>query len=139
MHGKLKGRKFKKRASLWENGFLVLVGVLGFVTVATADSRGLPRKWHAAIFGTLLPFGFVIYANRRRLLRWSFLASLAICLGVHIAMIWVFFQYVLLKIQTFSIWLWFPVAFVEAWVLLIAVKRIEEKFTGQRETIKLSF
>jgi hypothetical protein len=30
----------------------------------------------------------------------------------------------------------FPVMLFEVFVLLVAVKRIEEKFTGQRETIK---
>src|SRR5207245_4091788 len=139
MHGKLKRKMIRRRTSLWENTFVILVAALGFAAVVMADTRGMPRKWHAAIFGTLIPFGFVIYANRRRLLRWSFWASLVVCFGLHFTAIWIFFQFVLINIQTVSIWLWFPVAFAEAWLLLIVVKRIEEKFTGQRETIRLTF
>jgi hypothetical protein len=65
--------------------------------------------------------------------------QLAICLTLHSVVIWVFFEYALSDVQTFSIWIWFPVMFIEAFALLIIVKRIEEKFTGQHEKMKLDF
>jgi hypothetical protein len=46
---------------------------------------------------------------------------------------------VLADFQTLSIGLWFPIMLVEASVLLVVVKRIEEKFTGRHETLKLDF
>ena len=39
--------------------------------------------------------------------------------------------------QTVNIWLWLPVMLMEAFVLLIAIKRISEKLTGKQKTIKL--
>jgi hypothetical protein len=65
--------------------------------------------------------------------------ALAICLAVHAAVVGMFYQYVLVNVRTFSIWFWYPVMIAEMFVLLIAVKRIEEKITGRHETIKLNF
>lgn len=139
MYGKLKTNKMKKRASLWENALLLLIGVFAFVLAGNLHDRGIQRKWATAILGTLIPFSFIIFAFRRRLFRWSFWVSFAICLGVHIILIWGFFQYILANFQTFSILLWYPIMLIEAFVLLIVVKRIDEKLGGQRETINLSF
>jgi hypothetical protein len=139
MHGKLKRNKIKRRKAITNWGITIVAAVLTFVLLVAADSRGIPKKWVTAIMGTLGPFSFVIFAYRGRLLRGSFWASLAICLAVHSVAVWTFFQYVLVNLQTFSIWFWFPVMFVEAFVLLVAIKRIEEKFTGQHETIRLDF
>jgi hypothetical protein len=57
---------------------------------------------------------------------------------VHAVVVGMFFQYVLADVRTFSIWFWYPVMVAEMFVLIIAVKRIEEKITGRRETVKLS-
>ncbi|GAC1662811.1 MAG: hypothetical protein NVS9B4_16890 [Candidatus Acidiferrum sp.] len=138
MHGKLNRKKIK-RASAIENAFVVIIGVLSLVAVVVMDNHGAPRRWHAAIGATLIPFGFVVYAYRRRLLRWSFWPSFAACLLVHGVLIFICFQYILRDVEYVSILIWFPVAFVEAWLLLIAMKRVEEKLTGKHETIKLSF
>ena len=136
MHGRLKRNKIRRRNAI-TNWTLTLTGaVLGFVIFVATERIGLPRKWVTAIFGTIIPFGFVICAYRGRLLRWSLWASLAICLTVHVLVIWVFFQYVLFNFQRFSILLWLPVMLIEVFVLLVAVKRVEEKFTGQHETIR---
>jgi hypothetical protein len=138
MHGKLKGNKIRSRRSIWENAILILIGVSAFAFAGAAHNRGVDQKWLTAVFGTLIPFGFVIFAFRLRLLRWSFWASLATCLAIHILLLWAFFQYVLANLQTFPILLWYPVMLIEVIVLLIAVKRIEERLIGHRETIKLS-
>jgi len=139
MHGKLKGNKITRRRSIWENAILLLIGVSGFAFAGAARKRGIDQKWLTAVFGTLIPFGFVIFAFRPRLLRWSFWASLAMCLAVHVLVLWTLFQYILAIFQTFPILLWYPVMLIETVVLLIIVKRIEERLTGHRETIKLSF
>ena len=98
----------------------------------------MPQKWHAAIFGTIFPFGFLLLSYPSRCLkRWSFWASVAICLTVHLVGIWILFQYVFEKIQQFGWALWLPVAIVEALGLLVAVKNIEEKLTGKREIVEL--
>jgi hypothetical protein len=83
--------------------------------------------------GTLVPFSYVVYACRRQLRR-SFWMSLSICLAIHSLAIWAIFQYVLVDFQSVSIWLWFPVMLIETVVLLVAVKRIEEKFASDHET-----
>lgn len=136
MQGKLNRDKIKRR-SLWENATLVLIAVFAFILAGNLHAKGISQKWGTAILGTVIPFGFVIFALRQRLFRWSFWASLAICLTAHTLVIWTFFHYVLNSVERFSILLWFPVMLIEAFVLLVVVKRIEEKFTGQHETITL--
>lgn len=138
MHGKLKGHKWKNRASLWEYALLLLIGVFTFMLASDFHSRGIPQKWATAMMGTIITFGFVIYACRRMFNRWAFWAAIGICLGAHILAMWVFFQYVLSGVERFSILFWYPIMLVEAFGLLIAVKRIHDKLTGKRETIKLS-
>jgi len=101
--------------------------------------RGIPQKWGTAILGTLIPFGFVIFAFRQRLLRWSFWASLAICLIFHVLALWALFEHGLHNVERFSILLWFPVMLIEMVVLLIVVKRLEQKFSGKQETMRLTF
>jgi hypothetical protein len=101
------------------------------------NHHGMQQKWHAAVVGTVVPFGVVITLFRDRWLRWSFWGSLAICFGVHLIGIWLFFRYVLSKIQSFGFLLWLPVVFVEAFLLLVVVAKIEEKLTGNRERMTL--
>ncbi len=138
MYGRLKGKAIKRRASIGEYAILVLIAVTAFVLAGAAHNRGIEKKWLTAFFGTLLPFCLVIFLRRRNL-RWSFWLSLAICLAMHLVVVWIFFQYVLANFHSFPILLWYPFMLGEIVVLLIAVKRIEEKITGRRETIKLSF
>jgi peptidoglycan/LPS O-acetylase OafA/YrhL len=139
MHGKLRRDKIRRRDSVRGWAITLVAALVTFVLLVAANNRGITKKWVTATMGTLGPFSLVIYACRRLLLRWSFWTALAICLAVHVVAIWAFFQYVLADSQTISIWLWFPVMLMEVFVLLFAVKRIEEKLTGKHETIKLSF
>src|SRR6202140_3498665 len=92
MYGKLSRKKIKRRSSFWENTLLVLFGVFAFVLAGDLHDNGIPQKWGTAVLGTLIPFGFVIFAFRERLLRWSFWGSLGICLTIHILVIWAFFE-----------------------------------------------
>jgi hypothetical protein len=87
---------------------------------------------------TLIPFSFVVFF-RRRSFRSVFVVSLAICLAVHLVAVWFFFKFVLARFETSSILFWLPVMLVEVFVLLIAVKKIEDKLTGRKDTIRLSF
>jgi hypothetical protein len=138
VHGRLKKRSLQQRASFWENFILILIGVSGFFVAVSADSRGIPRKWVTALFGTLIPFGLVIYLRRRNL-RWLFWFALATCLSVHLVIVWIFFQFVLADFKNFSILLWLPVMLAEIFVLLIVIKRIEGRVSGKKETIKIGF
>jgi hypothetical protein len=139
MHGRLREDKRKRGASFRENTIVVLGGVLAFVLAIAADNIGIPMKWVTAVLGTIITFGFVIYACRQMLKRWAFWTAISICLGAHIVATWVFFRYVLYRVDRFSFLFWYPIMLVEVFVLLIAVKRIHDKLTGKRETIKLSF
>jgi hypothetical protein len=103
--------------------------------IAYVDSRGLDRKWATAFFGTIVPFGFVIYVHRQRLRRRSFWTSIVAWLVIHLTIIWIFFQYVLAAFRSVSPLLWYPVMLVEMFGLLIAIKRLEEKLTGERYTM----
>jgi|SRR5579872_1266589 len=138
MHGRLRRDSIKRRSSIWENTILALIGVFAFVAAGSAHNRGFQPKWVTALFGTLIPFCMVIFLHRRSL-RWSFWVSLTICLGVHLAAIWFFFQFVLAGFGTFSILFWLPVMLIEFFIVLMAVKRIEERLTGKKETVRLNF
>jgi hypothetical protein len=116
---------------------MILGGVLAILAIRIMNHHGMQQKWHAAVFGTVVPFGVVITLFRNRWLRWSFWGALAICFGVHFIAIWLFFQYVLFKIQNFGFLIWLPIVFVEAFLLLVVVAKIEEKLTGNRERITL--
>jgi len=136
MHSELTKRP-RSRSSTTEN-FAILVGIIITIALAiTADRNGMPQKWHAAIFGTTVPFGVALVSYRARWTRWSFWSALAICLVVHSLIIWVVFQYVLANVYHFGWALWFPIAFVEAFVLLVAVQKVEEILTGRHERAKL--
>lgn len=123
---------------MWENAILVLIGASAFVLAGNAHARGIQQKWTTALFGTLVPFCLAIFLHRRSL-RWPFWFSLTICLGVHLTAVWVIFQFVLASITNFSILFWLPVMLIEAFILLVAVKKLENKLTGKSETVKLSF
>jgi hypothetical protein len=112
--------------------------VVGLGLAVVSDRNGMPQKWHAAISGTVVPFGVAVMALRGRWSKWTFWEALTGCLVVHLFVIWVFFQYVLANILLLGTMYWFPVAFVEVFVLIVAVKKVEEQLTGKRETYKLS-
>jgi hypothetical protein len=131
-------KRIKRRSSTWETAILVLIGVFAYLIVSNFSDRGIPEKWATATVATLITFGFVIYARRETLGRWSFWLALGICLVPHTVILWLFFRYILSFTQRLSILFWLPFMLVEVFVLLIAIKRIEGKL-GQNETIKLRF
>jgi hypothetical protein len=133
----MKEPQIKRNRSIREGVFLLVAGIFAYMVIAYVDSRGLDRKWATAVFGTIVPFGFVIYMHRQRLRRRSFWASVFACLVIHSTAIWVFFQYTLAAFRSLSPLLWYPVMLVEMFGLLIAVKRIEEKLTGEPYTMTL--
>jgi hypothetical protein len=137
MRGKSQRNKIRRRDSItnWTVTF-VAAAVTSALLIAT-NRRNIPRRWVTAIVGTLGPFSLVVYACRRLAFKWSFWTALAICLAIHLLAIWIVFQYLLAAFQTVNIWLWLPVMLMEAFVLLIAIKRISEKLTGKQKTIKL--
>jgi hypothetical protein len=108
-----------------------------FAALIGARSLGIPEKWATALMGSLLTFGGVLYAFRTHLKRWSFWLSFLIAVAAHVAATFVLMSYIFRGVQRISIFLWYPGAFAEAILLLIVVKRIEEKFTGKHEIIKL--
>jgi small basic protein len=136
MHEKL--GKVKKRTSVKENVILVLGILIGLAIVRMMDKSGMPQKWHAAVFGTIVPFGAVIASYQMRWSRWSFWLSVFFCLIIHTCLIWIFFQDTLSNSRHLGLLYWTPIALFEAFALLIAVSKIEEKLTGKKESIKIS-
>lgn len=139
MYRRLKARAIRRRTSLGEGVILVLVGLLTFLLAKNFGDNGIALKWVTVVVATTITFGLVIYMCRQRLVQWSFWVSLIICLAVHAAVVWAFFQYVLKSVARFGILLWYPVMLVEVVVLLIAIKRIEKTLTGRDEITKLTF
>jgi ABC-type iron transport system FetAB permease component len=112
----------RKRLLSRENIGIFCGLVISLVLAIIADRRGMPHKWYTAIFGTTVPFGVVILSYPLRWKRSSFWAALTICLVIHTVAIWAFFEDVLSNTQTFGLLLWLPVAFIETFVLLAAVR-----------------
>ena len=126
MHGTV------KTESWLENTLVVIVSIIAFFAAGIFDDAGMPQKWHAAIFGTLLPFAVVVSIKRTSWRRATFWASLGAFLAVHLLLIGVFFEYVLWDVRTFG-WLWWlPVAFLEAVALLGLQPALEKKLRSQR-------
>ena len=69
MSRRLKDKKRRRRASFFENCILVLVGAMAFCLAGLAHDRGIAQKWVTALFATVVPFSFVIYARRKALSR----------------------------------------------------------------------
>ena len=140
MHGRAKANATKRRASLKTWGITVIAGIMAFALAWAADERDIPRKWVTALMATIFTFGLVIYMRRYDgPRRWSFWAAVAICLALHTAVQGIFFGYLLANVRTFSILYWFPVMLLEMVPLLIAIKRIDEKITGRKHTVRLRF
>jgi ABC-type iron transport system FetAB permease component len=137
MHERLMKQR-KKRVLTRENFGILVMALLALALATITDRRGMPHKWHAAILGTVIPFGVVVLSYPLRWSRWSFWVSLGICLIVHTLAIWIVFQHILSNIQNLGILLWLPIAFIEMFVLLVAVKRVEEKLTGKPERYTLA-
>jgi len=120
-----------------ENLSVALGVTITLVLAVEAYRLGLPKKWETAIYGTTVPFAFVTASYPLRWRRWSFWAAFTICLAVHVAVIWGFFEYVVGGIVPGWL-LWTPIAFVEAFALLVVVRRVENKITGKHEAIRIS-
>jgi protein-S-isoprenylcysteine O-methyltransferase Ste14 len=87
----------------------------------------MPQKWHAAIFGALVPFATVVSIKRTSWMRWTFWTTLAACFVVNLLLLWIFFEFFLRNVTTFG-WIWWvPVAFVEAVFLLHFQPKLERQ------------
>jgi hypothetical protein len=115
-----------------DNVLVFLGALLALALALIAERIGLPQKWHAAIFATIVPFGVVTAMYSVRWRRWSFWVALAMCFSIHIFLIWIFFQHVISNVQTMGVAFWFPVAFVETFVVIILVRKIERGLTGEK-------
>lgn len=112
--------------------------MVAFVLAGGLRDKGIPQKWGTAILGTITPFGYVIYAYRKNYLRWPFWISVAVCLSMHLVIIWIVFQYILSSVQRFSILLWFPIMLIETFGLLVAVRRLAAVMTGEQEALRFN-
>lgn len=111
--------------------------VFGMSVIIYLDSHGYPRRMGTAVFGMIGPFVPVALAFRRRWDKFSFWKSFLLCFLMHAILLWVLFMYVFGRGWAPGWGLWSPVAFVEVFVLLAVVKRVEDLITGKREIIRL--
>lgn len=127
-----------KRFLSRDNVAAAVVAVLALILAIIMDGRGMPQKWHAAIMLILLPPAMTIMGYRLWWARLSFWISLTICLVVHTLAVWVFFQYALGNVRIGTLFV-IPFALVEAVILIIAVKKVSDKLTGEHKTVRLLF
>jgi len=139
MYGAVKGRKLRRRVSLGQNAVAILFGVLTFLLLVESDKNGIEPKWVTALVATIAPFGMVIYGYRAVPRKWSLWAALIICLAVHAIGIWILFGYVFMAFQRVSILLWYPFMMAEAFILVVAVAKINNWLVGQNERIRFTF
>jgi peptidoglycan/LPS O-acetylase OafA/YrhL len=116
----------KRKASLWETGLLVLIGVFSFSLASGFSGRGIAQKWATATLATLIIFGTVVYFARKRIARWPFWTAIGICFLCHSLLVWIVFHSVLSGTDRFSILFWYPIMLVEIVTLLIVENRIEK-------------
>jgi hypothetical protein len=117
------------------DNFVVLVAVLVAVSaVLLMDHLGMPQKWHAAIMWTGITFCGVLPVFRKRWLLWSFWASWAICLAIHILGMWIVFGQMLASIKAVGMIYAIPFGFGEGLFLLGILPRLEERLAGLRNS-----
>jgi hypothetical protein len=103
-----------------------IIVVVILTAVIFLDSMGAPQKWHAAVFGTVLPFATVVSVYHHKWAHWHFWASLGICFSAHLLAIWYVFDRVW-PIKTMGILIWTPVMFAEGIFILGLVPFLERK------------
>ena len=95
------------------------------------DRMGAPEKWHAAVYGTVVPFATVLSVYHHKWAHWHFWASLGICFAVHLVVLWYVFDKVW-PLQTMGILIWTPVMFVEGILIFGLVPALERKLKGTK-------
>jgi hypothetical protein len=133
MHHPLRGHHGSKSYQ----GYIPLLvgGILALLLATLSDRAGMPQKWHAAIVGTEAPFFVILVMYRSRWQYWRFWAALMICLAVHGIALYIFFRHVLSNVQVLGIMEWFPVSFIEGFVLYVAVQKVEQRLAARAETL----
>jgi hypothetical protein len=116
----------------WADRIVIICAcVVAVVAAIMADRAGMPQKWHAAIFGALVPFATVVSIERGSWRRWTFWTTLAACFVVNSLLLWICFEYVLWNVTTFG-WIWWvPVAFVETFALFCLQSRLERRLRAK--------
>jgi hypothetical protein len=103
-----------------------ITAVVILTAVIFLDRMGAPQKWHAAVYGTVLPLATVVSVCHHKWARWQFWASLGICFAVHLLALWYVFDKVR-PIKTMGILIWTPVMFAEGIFILGLVPLLERK------------
>lgn len=137
MYGKSKKRELKNRERLINWALTVGSAVVTFVLLVVAHDFRVPGKWVTATVATIAPFALIVYAFRSRFSRGSLWLALSICLTVHCLIFFIVFQYLLSRVQSFSPLLLLPVMIIEFFLLLIVVKRLEERISGRPGAMRL--
>jgi hypothetical protein len=117
-----------KNSGAWTDRIVgICVGLIALFAAIMTDRAGMPQKWHAAIFGALVPFAAVVSMKRSGWSRSTFWITLGACFAVNLVLIWIFFEVVLRDVTTFGWTWWVPVAFIETFVILHFQSLIERK------------
>lgn len=108
-----------KRRVLTSDNLVLLVAVLVAIgAFLMQSSLGMAQRWHAATAWTRVPFSVVVVTYRRYWSFWRFWASLAICLALHLGLMWLIFGRLLARVEWLGTASVIPFEFVEGFVLL---------------------
>jgi hypothetical protein len=125
----------RNRHRFWHGFLYVLIAIFSFILAGDLHHNGIAPKWGTAIAGTITTFGVVVYLFRSHFGRLAFWFSFLTCFLVHVGLMWIIFRFALEGFTHFSPLLWYPFMLIEILVLMVVIKRIEEKITGKHEII----
>lgn len=128
----------RRRLLSRENEVLAAAVVVSLAAAIFVSRSGLPHKWFTAIFGTAVPFAVALVTYRTRWRRWSFWLSYLCCLALHSAGVFLLFGYGLPGDRNTGLLIWFPIVFVESFILIFAIAMIERRVFRNREVIELA-
>ena len=129
-------RKFRARTG--ENLFIVAFSVLTFAIGMIGHHYGFGRKWDAAMVETGSVFGIAMLTYRRWWRRQSFWLSFCLCLLVHSLALCLLINYILANVVDMGALALAPLGFVEIFVLLFAIIKVEHAIFGKNDSVRLT-
>ncbi|SRR5260370_3182515 len=118
-------RILKKRIALSDTAMGWIGAAIGLIAAFILDTKEQPQKWHAAIMWTVCAFGGLISFSRERWASWRFWLLGAVCLVVHVFMMWVIFAKILTFVRFLgTLYVVLP-AFIESLLLWVIIMKVE--------------
>lgn len=117
-------RFLTKRSNLSDTVIGWIAAAIGLIAAFMLDTKDQPQKWHSAIMWTGCTFGGLIIVLREKWTSWRLWLSWAVCLAIHIFVMWLIFAKILPTLRVGTLYM-IPIALVE----LILLRKIMTKFS----------